>query len=45
MARWLRALAPLGEDPGSIPRHPHGGLKPSVMPVLKDLTHFSGVGG
>ncbi|EGV94222.1 hypothetical protein I79_003055 [Cricetulus griseus] len=30
MAQWLRALAILPKDPGSISQHPHGSLQLSV---------------
>jgi hypothetical protein len=41
VAQWLRALAVLPEDQGSIPKCPHNGSQLSVSPVLGDLTPSS----
>ena len=39
--QWLRALAALPEDPGSVPwfsfQHPHGSQQPSITPDPGDL--------
>lgn len=44
MAQWLKTFATLPEQQYN-PQHPHGGLKPSITPVLRGLTLSSGLHG
>ena len=45
MTQWLRALAAILEDPGSVRQHQHGTSQLSVTPVPGSLMSTSGFPG